>query len=82
MSNEFHQSRRIRRAARHIGNFRRQANGLQLRLNTPRIIRACQIHPRRKAVRQRHADGYTLAMHQLGTIILRKTFQRVAKRMA
>ena len=55
---------------------------LQMRLDAGRIVGARKVQPGREPMRQRHADGDALAMHQPRAVIGGRGFQRVAEGVA
>src|SRR5690606_8846310 len=67
--------------ARDIRHSPWQADGSQMGFNTERIVHAAQIHARREPVRQRHADGDTLAMDETPAVIGGGGLERMAESM-
>ena len=68
--------------ARNVGHAARQADGAEMRLDPRRVVGAGKVEPRRKAMRQRHADRDRLAMHQPGAVVAGRRFQRMAEGVA
>ena len=71
----------IGQAGRNVGKAHRQPDRAKMRLDAGRVVGACQVEPGGKAMRQGHADGDALAVHEPGRIIAGQLFQGVAKSM-